>query len=58
MAEKSKSLEELVKQLPPASQQEIRNFVEFLLEKNRKRADRVHQDWAGLLRDQRDKYTS
>jgi mRNA-degrading endonuclease RelE of RelBE toxin-antitoxin system len=59
MAEESKPLEELVKQLPQASQQEVRDFVEFLLEKEaRKPASKLRQDWAGLLRGHRDQYTS
>ncbi|MFL6212395.1 MAG: DUF2281 domain-containing protein [Blastocatellia bacterium] len=59
MAEESKSIEELVKQLPPASQQEVRDFVEFLLEKRgRKSAGTLRQDWAGVLRDHKEQYTS
>ena len=59
MAEKSKPLEELLKQLPPASQQEVRNLVELLLKKKaRKPGDKLRQDWAGLLKDHRDQYTS
>ena len=54
-----KSLEELVKELPPASQAEVRDFVEFLLEKRkRKTAGKLRQDWAGALSDYRDQYTS
>lgn len=59
MAEDSKPIEELVKQLPPISQQEVRDFVEFLLDKKSKKpAGKLRQDWAGLLRDHRDEYTS
>ena len=58
MAEKLKPLEELVKQLPPASQQEVRDFIQSLLEKAGKPADRLRQNWAGLLREHRDQYTS
>jgi len=59
MAEESKSLEELVKKLPPASQQEVRELVELLLKKQVKQsAGTLRQDWAGLLRNHRDQYTS
>ena len=54
-----KPLEELVKELPPASQAEVRDFVEFLLEKRRKRsAQPLRQSWAGALSDYREQYTS
>ena len=59
MSSVPKPLEELVKELPPASQAEVRDFVEFLLEKRRKRtAQPVRQLWAGALSDYRDQYTS
>lgn len=54
-----KPLEELVKELPPASQAEVRDFVEFLLEKRkRKVTGKLRQDWGGALNDYRDQYTS
>lgn len=54
-----KPIEELVKELPPASQTEVRDFVEFLLEKRRRRtAQPLRQSWAGALSDYRDQYTS
>lgn len=53
------TLKELIEQLPPNLQQEVRDFVEFLLEKRvRKRGKKLRQDWAGALRDYRDQYTS
>jgi hypothetical protein len=59
MAEGAKSLEELVKELSPESRQEVRDFVEFLLQKQRRAPGRkLRQDWAGALRDYRDRYTS
>ncbi len=50
---------DLVEQLPPDLQQEVKDFVEFLLEKRvpKKRA-KLKLDWRGALRDLRDKYTS
>ena len=59
MKEQSKSLEELFKELPPEFQQEVRDFVEFLLEKRgHKHGRKLRQDWAGALRDYRGQYTS
>jgi hypothetical protein len=55
----AKELKELIDQLPPELQQEVRDFVEFLLERRaRKRGRKLRQDWAGALRDYRDQYTS
>jgi Protein of unknown function (DUF2281) len=59
MQEQTKSLEELVKELPPDCKEEVRDFVEFLLERRgRKRGGKLRQDWAGALKDYRDQYTS
>jgi len=59
MSTQLKSLEELVKELPPAAQAEVRDFVEFLLEKRRRKANRkLRQNWAGALSDYREQYTS
>jgi hypothetical protein len=53
------TLKELIKQLPPELQQEVRDFVEFLLEKRARRPKRKPKfDWAGALRDLRDCYSS
>jgi hypothetical protein len=55
----AKSLEELVRELPPDMAAEVRDFVEFLLSKQERRAGRSLQlDWAGALRDYREQYTS
>jgi hypothetical protein len=59
MAERRKPLEELVDELPPILQDEVRDFAEFLLErKTRKPVARLRQDWAGVLSSHRDEYTS
>ena len=59
MQEYSRSLEELVKELPPDRQEEVRDFVIFLLEKHKKRLRRQPTfSWAGALKDLRDQYTS
>jgi len=53
------TLKELIDQLPPELQQEVRDFAEFLLEKKAKKAGRkLRQDWAGALREYREQYTS
>ncbi len=59
MSTEVKSLEELIKKLSPASQAEVRDFVEFLLEKRKRKVTaKLRQDWAGALSDYRDQYTS
>jgi hypothetical protein len=61
------SLEALVETLPKEAQREVRDFVEFLIEKwgrqpqeeqAPKRGGLLRQDWAGALRDYRAQYTS
>jgi len=53
------TLKELIEQLPPELQQEVQDFVEFLLEKRARRPRRKPKfDWAGALKDLRDRYTS
>ena len=52
-------IEEMLKRLPADLQQEVLDFMEFLLEKRvRKRGGRLRQDWAGALRDYRDLYAA
>ena len=54
-----RSLEAIIKELPPELQAEVRDFAEFLLEKRRPRGTwPLSQNWAGALRDYRDQYTS
>jgi hypothetical protein len=59
MSEQPKSIEELVKELGPDSRDQVRRFVESLLQRQRKVVKRkLRQDWAGALRDYRTQYTS
>ena len=59
MDTKAKSLEQLVRELPPDIAAEVRDYVEFLLSKRERGAGRaLRQDWAGALRDYRQQYTS
>lgn len=54
-----RSLEERIRELPPELRHEIEDFLEFLLEKSRRRPrGRPTFSWAGALRDLRDQYTS
>ena len=59
MSTNSKPLDELVKELPPESQAEVRDFVESLLRKRSKKpVGKLRQNWAGALSDLREEYTS
>ncbi len=54
-----KSLHELIDELPPDLQEEVRDFIEFLLQKNKQQPKGVPSfEWMGALRDLRSKYTS
>jgi len=53
------ALKDLIEQLPPDLQKEVRDFVAFLLERRRRKYGRkLRQDWAGALRNYRDQYTA
>ena len=53
------TLKQLIDQLPPELQQEVQDFVEFLLERRAKKTKKKPKfDWAGALKDLRDRYTS
>jgi len=53
------NLPEQVKQLPPDLQQEVADFVEFLLAKRGTKPRKQPKfDWAGVLQGLRDQYTS
>lgn len=53
------TFKELVEQLPPDDQQEVKDFIEFLLAKRRKKLKgKPNFDWAGALKDLRDQYSS
>jgi hypothetical protein len=54
-----KSIEDKIKDLPPELQQEVEDFVDFLIEKRAgKPRGQLKLDWRGALRDLRDRYTS
>lgn len=53
------ALETLIEQLPPELQGEVKDFAEFLLKKQKKKQmKKLKMNWAGALKDLRDKYTS
>ncbi|WP_048144197.1 DUF2281 domain-containing protein [Methanothrix harundinacea] len=53
------SIEELMAQLPPDLQQEVKDFARHLVEKKAKpRRKKLRLTWAGGLREFRDQYTS
>ena len=55
----AKPLEELVRELPPDMHSEVRDFVEFLLEKRaRVPKAELKLDWRGALRNLREQYTA
>lgn len=57
--EQTRSLEELTKALPLELREEVRDFIEFLLEKRaRKPTGKLKLDWRGALSDLGDQYTS
>ncbi len=59
MNEPTRPLEELVKDLPPDRQDEVRDFVEFLLTKEQGRPrGKPTFAWAGALKELREDYTS
>lgn len=50
---------DLIEQLPQDLREEVVDFVEFLIAKRApKKGRKLRQDWAGALREYRDKYTS
>jgi len=59
MISQAKQIEELVKELPPHLQDEVRDFADFLVKKHANRPRRKPRfEWAGALAHLRDKYTS
>lgn len=53
------TIDELIGQLPPELQQEVRDFAQFLLEtKARPKQEKLRMSWAGALREFRDRFTS
>ncbi len=54
-----KTLKELVENVPPDLEPEVKDFVEFLLSKHRrKKGGRMKLHWRGGLKDLKEDYTS
>jgi len=54
-----KPLDEMISKLPPEYQQEVEDFVEFIFQKHvKKTGRRLRHDWAGGLKEYKDKFTS
>lgn len=54
-----KNLEEIIKELPPDLQEEVKDFAKYLLEtKTNPKRKKLTLTWAGGLREFRDKFTS
>jgi len=52
-------LVELIEELPPELQEEVRDFARFLLERRASKLKRKPEfEWAGALKELRDRYTS
>lgn len=58
MSSDQRSLEEIVRELPPDSQAKVREFVESLQPMRDQIHRKLEQNWAGALSDYRAKYTS
>ena len=49
-----KTLEEMIRELPPELRQEVKDFIEFLLRKRAKRSlEPLRPEWKGALQDMR-----
>ena len=54
-----KTLQDLINELPPDLQEEVRDFAQLLLEKKRgTKQKHLRQTWAGALKEYRDQYMS
>jgi hypothetical protein len=54
-----KTLEEMIRELPPELRQEAEDFVKFLVDQRLKRPrSKPKFNWAGALKDWRDEFTA
>ncbi len=59
MSTEIEPLDQLLKELPPESQAEVRDFVESLIKKRQRKSNgHLRQNWAGALQDYREQFTS
>ena len=52
------TLEQKIKHLPPDIYQEATDFINFLLRKRSKTRKKLRLNWAGAIKEYRDKFTS
>jgi len=53
------SLQDMIQTLPPELQEEVHDFVTFLLARQaKKRKTKMRFEWQGALKDMREQYTS
>ncbi|NQT52480.1 DUF2281 domain-containing protein [bacterium] len=54
-----KTLEQMIQSLPPQLQEEVRDFAQFLLDREVSRpGQKLRLSWAGGLREFRDRFTA
>lgn len=54
-----RSIDKSIQRLPPELQQEVLDFIDFLVQRQApKKGKRLKLDWAGGLKEYKDKYTS
>lgn len=59
VGKRMKNIDEMIKELPPEFQQEVRDFAEFLLEKKlHPKQKKLRMTWAGGLKEFRNQFTS
>jgi len=58
MAQQTQSLEQMIRELPPELEDEVKGFIAKLLARRSQRGRKLRQDWGGGLEDLRDQYTS
>ncbi|OGF63620.1 MAG: hypothetical protein A2Y62_00890 [Candidatus Fischerbacteria bacterium RBG_13_37_8] len=53
------TLKDYIEKLPPELQEEVKDFIEFLLEKKARKGNKtLRLDWAGALSKYKNNYTS
>ena len=58
MTKETKTLEELVRDVPPENKGELRRYIEYLLAQGNKPRGEPRFAWGGALKDTRDRFTS
>jgi len=60
MVTETKEIEMLLEKLPPDMKNEVANFIEYLINRSKKKQNRrkLKQNWAGALKEFKHQYTS